>query len=118
MLLALGAGCALTLNAAQAGDALLIDGTYLRNQVCSGDTNDTDARLVKITAKEIYHAGGVCTIDDRREDGKTVTMRVSCKFKSGAILSSSISFTLRDDKTLDMEQLDGSFKAVLSRCPG
>jgi len=62
-------------------------------------------------------AGGVCSIDDKRREAKTISMRVTCKFKSGAVLASSINFTMRDEKTVDMAQQDGSFKAVLNRCP-
>ena len=35
----------------------------------------------------------------------------------GLVLSSDISFTMRDDKTVDMAQKDGSYNAVLKRCP-
>jgi hypothetical protein len=33
------------------------------------------------------------------------------------VVSDRISFTVRDSNTLDMAQKDGSYKAVLNRCP-
>jgi hypothetical protein len=105
------------LDAAVAEEVFVIEGTYLRNQICERDSKWPDARLVRITDQEIFHAGGVCSIDDKRREAKTISMRVTCKFKSGAVLASSINFTLRDEKTVDMAQQDGSFKAVLNRCP-
>jgi hypothetical protein len=45
-------------------------------------------------------------------------MRLTCKFKSGAVLSSGVTFTKKDDNTLDMAQQEGTYRAVLHRCPG
>jgi hypothetical protein len=46
-------------------------------------------------------------------------MKVTCKFKSGAVMSSAISFTKKDANTLDMaQQGGGTYKAVLHRCLG
>jgi hypothetical protein len=103
---------------ALAEDLLVIEGNYLQNQPCQGNNKDPDYLRVKITPQEISYAGGVCSIDERQQDGKTFTMRVTCKFKSGAVVSDKIAFTVRNEKTLDMVQKDGSYTAVLSRCPG
>jgi hypothetical protein len=73
---------------------------------------------VKITPQQISYASGVCSIDDQKIDGKKTSLRVTCKFLSGAVMSSDINFSTRDEKTLDMAQQDGSYKAVLHRCPG
>ena len=45
-------------------------------------------------------------------------MKVAWKFKSGAVMSSTISFTKRDNNIFDMAQQDGTYKAVLHRCLG
>ena len=49
---------------------------------------------MKITRSEIVYRGGICSIDDRAEFEKTVTLRVNCRFDSGLVLSSDISFTM------------------------
>ena len=116
-LLALGAVAAFAPHAASASEGLALEGTYLRNTTCNGDVNEKNPAFVSISADQIRHVGGTCTIDERNQDGTNVTMRVTCKFQSGSVLSSSISFARRDDATLDMTQQDGSFKAVLHRCP-
>ena len=96
-----------------------MEGNFLRNQVCEGDGSDSEPLRVKITTDQIFYVGGVCAIDDRKldESSITLTMRVTCKFKSGTVLSSSIRFTKRDETTVDMAQVDGSYRAVLNRCP-
>jgi hypothetical protein len=103
---------------AVAEDKLVIEGTYLQNQPCHGNGSDPEYLRVKITPQDISYAGGVCAIDDTKQDGKTFTMHVTCKFKSGTVVSDNISFTVRDEKTLKMAQKDGSYTAVLNRCPG
>jgi hypothetical protein len=115
--LALGAGLALTLTAALAEDTQPIEGTFLQNQPCRGNKSDPEYLRVKITPQEISYAGGVCSIDESQQDGKEFSLRVTCKFKSGTVVSDRISFTVRDSNTLDMAQKDGSYKAVLNRCP-
>jgi hypothetical protein len=117
-LLALG-GAAVTLlsGSTWAGGSFVLEGTYLRGQTCTGQDDDVDPLRVKITRHEIVYRGGICSIDDRAEFEKTVTLRVNCRFDSGLVLSSDISFTMRDDKTVDMAQKDGSYNAVLKRCP-
>ena len=105
------------LPAAQAGELFTMEGNFLRNQVCEGDGSDNEQLRVKITKDQIFYVGGVYSIDERKLETVTFTMRVTCKFKSGTVLSSSITFTRRDETTVDMAQVDGSYKAVLNRCP-
>jgi hypothetical protein len=116
--LVLAAGVAITLNGALAADDLPISGNYTQDEPCKGDGSDPDYLKVKITPEQIAYASGVCTIDNRKMDGKKISLRVTCKFISGAVMSSDVSFTSRDEKTLDMAQQDGSYTAVLHRCPG
>jgi hypothetical protein len=108
--------CLLALSAARAGDSFL-EGTYLRGKVCTGHDQDVEPLRVKITPSEIIYRGGTCTIDQRSGAETSVTMRVSCHFHNGLVLASDISFTKRDDNTIDMAQKDGSYNAVLNRCP-
>ena len=115
--LALGAGLMMTLTTALAEDKLAIEGNYLQNQPCRGNGSDPEYLRVKITPQEITYAGGVCSIDEKQQDGKKFSIRVTCKFKSGTVVSDNIAFTVRNEETLDMVQKDGSYTAVLNRCP-
>ena len=90
----------------------------MQNKVCHGDGRDLEPMKVKIATQEISYAGGVCSIDDKRQDGNTLSVRVTCKFKSGSVLSDTIMFTAKDDKSLAMAQKSGSYTATLNRCPG
>jgi hypothetical protein len=114
--LGLAAWGLLALSAAQAGDSFL-EGTYLRGKACTGQDQDVEPLRVKITPSEIMYRGGICTIDHRNGTETSVTMRVSCHFDNGLVLVSDISFTRRDNNTIDMAQKDGSYNAVLNRCP-
>ncbi len=116
-LFAVSTALVLSLQPAPAEHVFAIEGNYLRNQACEGDGSNNQPLLVKITPDQIFYVGGVCSIDERKQEGNVITMRVTCKFKSGSVLSSYINFTKKDDNTLDMAQLDGSYRAVLRRCP-
>jgi hypothetical protein len=95
-----------------------IEGTFTQNEACKDVTGKQKFLAVTITPKNVSYAGGVCTIDDKKLDGDTMAMRVTCKFKSGSVLSSAITFTRKDDNTFNMAQQDGTYRAVLYRCPG
>ena len=112
--IALSAGLLMTVGAALADDTF--EGAYLQNQACRGDKSDPEFLRVSISPREISYAGGVCSIDDRKDDGKKIAVRVTCKFKSGSVMSDNLTFTLRDDSTLHMAQKDG-YTANLYRCP-
>lgn len=107
----------MTLTSALADDKLFIEGNYLQNQPCRGNNSDPEYLRVQITPQEISYAGGICSIDEKQQNGKTFSIRVTCKFKSGTVVSDNIAFTVRNEKTLDMAQKDGSYTAVLNRCP-
>lgn len=99
------------------GDAP-IEGVYTQNEICHGNGSQQEALRVQMGASEISYAGGICSIDSRQQSGPSLTMQVTCKFKSGAVLGSIVTFTRKDDNTFDMAQQDGTYKAVLHRCPG
>lgn len=102
---------------AHASGDLSIEGRYIRNQPCHGNGSDPADLAVTISEKEIAHSGGTCTIDSRRMDGDTLKLRLTCRFRSGSVLGADINFSRRDDNSLNMAQQDGSYRAVLYRCP-
>ncbi len=109
---------AMLLNSARAEGDFPIEGVYTQNEVCRGDGSEQEFLRVKISSQDVSYAGGLCSIDTRQQDADKVSMKVTCKFKSGAVLSSTISFTKKDNNTLDMAQQGGTYKAVLHRCLG
>jgi hypothetical protein len=115
---ALGAGFAMILACAYAQGSFPLEGVFTQNEACRGDGSQQQFLRVKITPQDVSYSGGVCTIDTKQLDGNTMAMRVTCKFTSGAVMASSISFTMKDNNTFDMAQQDGTYRAVLHRCAG
>jgi hypothetical protein len=109
---------AMLLNCALAEDDFPIEGVYTQNEACRGDGSKQEFLRVKITSQDVSYAGGICSIDTREQDADKLSMKVTCKFKSGAVMSSAISFTKKDVNTIDMAQQNGTYKAVLHRCLG
>jgi hypothetical protein len=109
---------AVLLNGARAEGDFSIEGVYTQNEACRGDGSKQEFLRVKISSQDVSYAGGICSIDTRQQDADKLSMKVTCKFKSGSVLSSTISFTKKDSNTLDMAQQDGTYKAVLHRCLG
>jgi hypothetical protein len=117
------AGCAVVMlvtiggaGSALADDDFPLAGDYTQNVACKGDGTDPKAAQVKISAQEIVSNVGVCTILDKKQDGKTLTAHVECKLAGGPLIG-DISFTPRPDNTIDFVDRDGNYKAVLHRCP-
>jgi hypothetical protein len=117
-MLAVGAGLALVLSCAYAEGDFPIEGIYTQNELCRGDGSQQQFLRVTVTAQDVSYSGGVCSIDSRQQDGDQLAMRVTCKFKSGAVMASAVTFTKKDNDTFDMAQNEGTYKAVLHRCPG
>jgi hypothetical protein len=117
--LAVSTVLAMLFNSALAEGDFPIEGVYTQNEACRGDGSKQEFLRVKITSQDVSYAGGLCSIDTRQQDADKLTMTVTCKFKSGAVMSSAISFTKKDANTLDMaQQGGGTYKAVLHRCLG
>jgi hypothetical protein len=119
LMLALAMGSIIALTAARTAMAdgdIPIEGTFTQNEPCRGDGSQQKFQLVKITSKDVSYSGGVCSIDGKQQDGNNLAMRVTCKFKSGAVLASAVTFTRKDSNTFDMAQQDGTYRAVLYRC--
>jgi hypothetical protein len=100
-----------------AQEELPINGTYRAGRPCRGDDMSARAVLVTITPQQITHPGGVCTIDEKTQQGNTAVVRTTCKDNRGKILAGEVSFTVRTEKIVDMTALDGSYTAILNRCP-
>ena len=115
----LSAALAIALNSVWAEGDFPIEGIYTQNEPCRGDGSKQEFLRVKITPQDVSYAGGICSIDTRQQDADKLGMKVTCKFKSGAVMSSTISFTKKDNNTFDMAQQEGgTYKAVLHRCLG
>ena len=113
-----GAALAVLMNCALAEGDFPIEGVYTQNELCRGDGSQQQFLRVKVTAQDVSYSGGVCSIDSRQQDGDRLAMRVTCKFTSGAVMASAVTFTKKDNNTFDMAQNEGTYKAVLHRCPG
>ena len=115
---AVGAVLAMTLSCAFADGDFPIEGIYTQNELCRGDGSQQKFLRVTVTPQDVSYSGGVCSIDSRQQDGDHLAMRVTCKFSSGAVMASAVTFTKKDNNTFDMAQNEGTYKAVLHRCPG
>jgi hypothetical protein len=115
---AAGAALAMLLTCAFAEGDFPIEGIFTQNELCRGDGSQQQFVRVKVTAQDVSYSGGVCSIDSKQQDGDSLAMRVTCKFSSGAVMASAVTFTKKDNNTFDMAQNEGTYKAVLHRCPG
>src|SRR5581483_2483785 len=101
---------------ALAGDDFPIVGDYTQNVACKGDGTDPAAAKVKISTKEIVSNVGVCTILDSKKDGDGYSAHVQCQFPAGPLVG-DVTFTPRPDNTVEFVDRNGTYKAVLYRCP-
>jgi hypothetical protein len=115
---AIAGALAAMLNCARAEGDFPIEGIFTQNEMCRGDGSKQPFLRVTVTPQDVSYSGGVCTIDSKEPDGDKLVMRLTCKFKSGAVMASSVTFTKKDNNTFDMAQNEGTYKAVLHRCPG
>jgi hypothetical protein len=101
---------------ALAADDFPLAGNYTQNVACKGDGSDPAMAKVMISAQEIVSNVGVCSILDRKKDGDSFAAHVECKFPSGPLMG-NITFTPKPDNTVDFVDGNGTYKAVLYRCP-
>jgi len=114
-LIGIGAACAPAAAAAQ-DDAALV-GTYTQKHACKGDGSNTPKDLVKITDTMADSNFGPCTFGgDKAWSGKTLKATATCKQKTGGEYDVKLSFTLKDDKTVDFLEEGSQYKSVLYRC--
>jgi len=103
-------------SAAVAAEDFPLTGNYTQNVACKGDGSDPAAAKVTISPQEIVSNVGVCTILDTKKNGDSYAEHVECKFPSGPLMG-NITFTPKPDKTIEFVDSNGTYKAVLYRCP-
>jgi hypothetical protein len=101
---------------ARGGEELAIVGTYTKDEVCRGSAAKRKDLLVRITDKEIVSDLGTCTILHRNRNGKTIAMQLECKVPGDQLILGDVTFTIRDEHTLDFDDQDHTSPAVLHRC--
>jgi hypothetical protein len=101
---------------AGADDDFPIVGTYMRDIVCKGNGSDRPDLLVTITQKRIDSPMGSCNILSRKRAGNAVSAHVECRVSGDQMILGDVTFTIRDDKTLDFEDQDHTSDATLHRC--
>lgn len=104
--------------AALAEDDFPIVGTYMRDIACTGNGSHRPDLLVTITQKRIESPMGSCNILSRKRVGKAISAHVECKVPGDQLILGDVTFTIRDDNTLDFEDQDHTSDATLHRCPG
>jgi hypothetical protein len=117
-LIALTSLGAAALPAAAQQDAALV-GTWTQKHACKGDGSDTPKDRVTITDKMADSNFGPCTFNaDKAWNGKTLKATATCKQKTGGEYEVKLSFTVKDDKTVDFLEEGSQYKSVLHRCEG
>ena len=99
-----------------AEDDFPIVGTYMRDIACTGNGSHRPDLLVTITQKRIESPMGSCNILSRKRVGKAISAHVECKVPGDQLILGDVTFTMRDDKTLDFEDQDHTSDATLHRC--
>lgn len=97
-------------------DDFPIAGTYLRDTVCVGNGSQRPDLLVTITPKRIESTMANCNILSHKRVGKTIAAHVECMMPNNQAILGDVTFTIRDDKTLDFEDQDHTSDATLHRC--
>ena len=102
-------------SAAGQGDFPIV-GTYSENTPCANADGSTVR--VKITAQEIDSPVlGLCSILEKKHDGGKFLVHIECKGPGGTSMLGDVSFTPKPDGTLDFSDQEGTYKAVLHKCP-
>ena len=92
-------------------------GTFTRDIVCRGDGNDPAVNIVKITQEEIVSSFGVCAISDVKRTGNKISVHTSCTLQSGVLVTGDVVFTLVDDKTINIDDLDRNYHTQAQPLP-
>jgi hypothetical protein len=98
-----------------AADDFPLVGSYTENEPCKADT-PADAR-VTIRPTEVNSPMGLCKILDLKRNGNSFALDVECSGPAGNQMLGHVTFTMREDQTVDFSDQDGSYKSVLHRCP-
>ncbi len=97
-------------------DEFPIAGTYLRDMVCVGNGPPRSDLMVTITPKRIESTMANCNILSHKRVGQTVSAHVECMMPGNQPILGDVTFTIRDDKTLDFEDQDHTSDATLHKC--
>jgi len=97
-------------------DDFPIAGTYMRDIACTGNGSHRPDLLVTITHKRIESPMGSCNILSRKRVGPAISAHVECKVPGDQLILGDVTFTIRDEKTLDFEDQDHTSDATLHRC--
>jgi hypothetical protein len=109
----------LAISAPRAEDGFPIVGTYTRDIACKGDGSDRPDLRVRITRDQIESQMGVCRILSRKREGKAYMAHVECKIPGAdQPILGEVTFTVRDDNTLEFEDQDHTSDATLHKCTG
>jgi len=93
-----------------------IVGTYMRDIACKGNGSDRPDLLVTITPTRIESPMGSCNILSRKRVGQAISAHLECRVPGDQLILGEVTFTIRDDKTLDFEDQDHTSDATLYRC--
>ena len=110
----LGFGTVMT-GLVSSADEFPLVGTYTENEPCQ--VADVSVSRVRISPTEIDSVFGLCTILQKKHEGNTFAVHVDCKGAGGAQMLGDVTFTMRDDNTIDFADQDQTYKAVLHKCP-
>jgi hypothetical protein len=97
-------------------DDFPIVGTYMRDIACTGNGSHRPDLLVTITPGRIESPMGDCSILSHKRNGQAISAHVECKIPGDQRVLGDVTFTIRDDKTLDFEDQDHTSDATLYRC--
>jgi hypothetical protein len=97
-------------------DDFPIAGTYTKDATCRGEASKREDLRVKITGNQIQSTMGTCTILQRKRDGNTIAAQVECKVPGDQLILGDVTFTIRDDHTLDFDDQYHTSAAVLYKC--
>ena len=106
---------AATSTPARAQDDFPIIGTYTENTACVGA--DASVLRVKITARDIDSPIlGLCSILGKKRDGHKIPSMSNARAPAAPPMLGDVTFTIKDDNTLDFADQDNTYKAVLHKC--
>jgi hypothetical protein len=107
--------------AATAGSASLdsdhwLIGEFTQNVPCKGDGSDPAELKARIFTNQIASKAGVCMFLDARPESNRVKAHALCQFPAGPLMG-DFTFTRKSNGTIDFVDRDGTYTAILYRCP-
>jgi hypothetical protein len=91
-------------------------GTYVRDRKCER-TGPVHASLwVRIKKHRIESSMGLCKILNWHRDGQRIMAHLECAVPGGPTLLGDVTFTIRNETTLDFQDQDHTSDATLYKC--